>query len=50
VDAVANATLIRKSLLSAYLMHLQDLKRVERRLLAIPSPVERLRSRKGRAE
>jgi uncharacterized protein len=48
VDAIANAALISKSHLSAYLMRLQDLKLVERRLPATVPTAERLRSRKGR--
>jgi AAA+ ATPase superfamily predicted ATPase len=48
VDEIANATLISKSHLSAYLMRLQDLKLVERRLPATVPPAGQLRSRKGR--
>lgn len=48
LDAISNATLIGKTHLSAYLMRLQDLKLIERRLPATVASAERLRSRKGR--
>jgi uncharacterized protein len=48
LDAISNATLIGKTHLSAYLVRLQDLKLIERRLPATVASVERLRSRKGR--
>jgi AAA+ ATPase superfamily predicted ATPase len=48
LDAISNATLIGKAHLSSYLVRLQDLKLIERRLPATVASAERLRSRKGR--
>jgi AAA+ ATPase superfamily predicted ATPase len=48
LDEIANATLVGKSHLSAYLQRLQELRLVERRLPATVPPAERLRSRRGR--
>lgn len=48
LDAISNATLIGKTHLSSYLVRLQDLKLIERRLPATLPAAERLRSRKGR--
>jgi AAA+ ATPase superfamily predicted ATPase len=48
LDAISNATLIGKTHLSSYLVRLQDLKLIERRLPATTASAERLRSRKGR--
>jgi AAA+ ATPase superfamily predicted ATPase len=48
LDAISNATLIGKTHLSSYLVRLQDLKLIERRLPATVSRAEQLRSRKGR--
>lgn len=48
LDAISNATLIGKTHLSSYLVRLQDLKLIERRLPATVTSAERLRSRKGR--
>jgi uncharacterized protein len=48
LDAISNATLIGKTHLSSYLVRLQDLKLIERRLPATVASAERLRSRKGR--
>ena len=48
LDDISNATLIGKTHLSSYLVRLQDLKLIERRLPATVASAERLRSRKGR--
>jgi uncharacterized protein len=48
LDAISNAALIGKMHLSSYLVRLQDLKLIERRLPATVASAERLRSRKGR--
>ncbi|HEU5103700.1 MAG TPA: DUF234 domain-containing protein [Roseiflexaceae bacterium] len=48
LDKISNATLIGKTHLSSYLVRLQDLKLIERRLPATTASAERLRSRKGR--
>src|SRR5262249_41154995 len=48
LDAISNATLIGKTHLSAYLVRLQELKLIERRLPSTVASAEQLRSRKGR--
>ncbi|RRR66523.1 MAG: hypothetical protein EI684_20635 [Candidatus Viridilinea halotolerans] len=48
LEALAQATIISKTHLSAYLSRLQDLKLVERRLPATIPPAAQLNSRKGR--
>ncbi len=48
LDEIATATLVSKSHLSAYLVRLQELRMVERRLPATVPPAQRLRSRRGR--
>ncbi len=48
LEEISNATLIGKTHLSSYLVRLQDLKLIERRLPATLASAERLRSRKGR--
>lgn len=48
LEDISNATLIGKTHLSSYLVRLQDLKFIERRLPATIASAERLRSRKGR--
>jgi len=48
LDEISNATLIGKTHLSSYLVRLQDLKLIERRLPTTVASVQRLRSRKGR--
>jgi uncharacterized protein len=48
LDEISNATLIGKAHLSSYLVRLQELRMVERRLPATVPNAERLKSRKGR--
>jgi AAA+ ATPase superfamily predicted ATPase len=48
LDDISNATLIGKTHLSSYLVRLQELRLIERRLPATLASAQRLRSRKGR--
>lgn len=48
LDAISNAVLIGKTHLSSYLVRLQDLRMVERRLPATVQPNERRLARRGR--